>query len=39
MKEIFPHPLPCKKKFKRMGVRQVVQAAPAVIQALHQVLL
>ncbi|KAG4909521.1 hypothetical protein JHK87_055637 [Glycine soja] len=38
MKEMFPHPCPRKDKFQWiMGVRPVVQAAPAVIQALLQV--
>lgn len=38
MKEMLPHPWPCKGKFEWiMGVRQVVQAAQAVILALHQV--
>ncbi|XP_022636853.1 DNA damage-inducible protein 1 isoform X3 [Vigna radiata var. radiata] len=36
MKEILPHPYPC-KKFKRMGARQLIQAAPTMIQALHQI--
>jgi len=40
MKEMFPHPCPRKDKFQWiMGVRPVVQAAPAVIQALLQVVL
>ena len=40
MKEMFPHPCPSKDKFQWiMGVRPVVQAAPAVIQALRQVVL